>query len=240
MHAIRQIRHNRHFREPEMAVIPMIVAPDSVAVDVGANVGVYTSELSAAVGPRGKVYSFEPVAETFDILSALVRSARLANVSAFRMALGAQVGQCEMVVPDMDAFTGYYWAHLAQAGELGRREIVTISTLDEIYRSEKMTRVDFIKCDVEGCELDVVCGSQETVRRHKPAWLIEVSQKASDDIFRVLFGWGYRAYVLDGKLTETGRYRDKEFSNYFFLHAESALYERGVLAAAVLQDGKRE
>src|SRR5262247_3697198 len=78
-HAIRraytlyQITHNRYYREPEMTLIPFLVGKGDSAFDIGANVGVYTSELASAVGAAGKVYSFEPVQENYDILKALIR-----------------------------------------------------------------------------------------------------------------------------------------------------------------------
>jgi FkbM family methyltransferase len=220
-HSVYQIMHKRTFREPEMELIKSLVSGGSIAADVGANVGVYTMELSVAVGSQGKVYSFEPVEANFKILSALIRKAALNNVVPFRAAVGSKETDCEVVVPDMSGFTGYYWAHLAEPEERGRGEIVPMVTLDELHSRGTIDCLDFIKCDAEGSELEVIRGSLETIQSQKPGWLIEVSKGTSDDVFSTLRELGYRAFVLDTRLIETEQYRDKEFSNYFFFDPQS-------------------
>lgn len=44
--------------EPDLFYLPMLVSAGDMAIDVGANYGVYTKELSSIVGPSGKVISF--------------------------------------------------------------------------------------------------------------------------------------------------------------------------------------
>jgi len=226
-HAIRrayslyQITHNRYYREPEMAVISSLVSNGDVVFDIGANVGVYTYELSRAVGTSGSVHSFEPVAENYDILTALIRKARLSNVSAHQLAIGATVTESEILIPDMGDFTGYYWAHIRKPGEVGRTESVKVGTLDDLCRTRMIGRPDFIKCDVEGAELPVILGSQETIRSHRPGWLIEVSRETSGQVFKVFRDFGYRTFVLEKRFRETDTYLDKQFSNYVFLHPQS-------------------
>ncbi len=225
-HAVYQIRHNRHFQEPEMALIKSLVSRGDVVADIGANVGVYTNELSLAVGAQGKVLSFEPVSDNYDILQTLVVKAGLHNVSAYRIAIGSTPAECEIVIPEMSGFTGYYWAHIARPEDGGRREIVKVTTLDELHKDNIFDRLNFIKCDVEGAELDVIVGGLEMIRSQLPGWLIEVSKDRSRDVFALLRDLGYRAFVLDRKLIETNEYRDREFSNYFFLHPRSTAWKR--------------
>jgi FkbM family methyltransferase len=221
-----QIRRNRHYHEPEMALIRSLVRGGDCAFDVGANVGVYTNELSLAVGSTGKVHSFEPVAENYDILTALVGKASLANVFPHRLAVGAKAAECKILIPEMDGFLGYYWAHIADESEDGRAETVKMISIDELCRTEPVDPPDFIKCDVEGGEFGVISGGQEMLRRHRPGWLIEVSRDTSAQVFSALQDFGYRAFVLEGKLRETETYLDTKFSNYFFLHPQSPCWER--------------
>ena len=227
-HTVHQIMRNRHAREFEMALISSLVARGDFVADIGANVGVYSMEFSQAVGSQGRVYSFEPVGENYDILATLLRRAHLDNVSPFRVALGSRLTRCDMVIPEMSGFTGYYWAHVAKPGELGRRESADVLTLDEFCRRQTVTRLDFIKCDVEGGELEVILGGREITESQRPGWLMEVGRDTSGEVFRSLQGLGYRAFVLDGQLVETTSYRDKEFSNYFFFHPRSACWRRAL------------
>jgi FkbM family methyltransferase len=204
-----------------MLVLKSLVSPGDSVADIGANVGVYTEELSSLVGPTGHVYSFEPVSDTFEILQAVVNKANLSNVSTFNAALGSQPAEHEMVIPDLGGFTGYYWAHLARTDDAGRREKVKVLTLDGLWKANTIQRLDFIKCDVEGGELEVIRGALDLIRSDLPAWLLEVSRGTSGELFKILKGFGYHAFVYDKRLIETDGYRDKEFSNYFFLHPKS-------------------
>jgi FkbM family methyltransferase len=226
LHTVYQITRNKHFREPEMEILGRLIPQGAVVADVGANVGVYTHALALAVGAKGKVYSFEPVGHNYAILTALTRRTRLFNVVPINAAVGSKAAETEMLIPDMEGFTGYYWAHVAIPGEAGRRERVRVVRLDDMLRDGVLSGLHFIKCDVEGGELEVLLGAQEILRNHKPGCLIEVSKPTSARVFELFHQNGYRAFVLDGKLVETRHYRDREFSNYFFLHPASKTWER--------------
>lgn len=221
-----QVTKNRGFREPEIGILKSLVIPGDFVADVGANVGVYTKELSSLVGDKGQVYAFEPIGENYDILNLVIRKACLSNVRPFQAALGSYSRQCEMVIPELGGFTGYYWAHIAKPDDPGRRETVNVLALDELWDSGAILRLHFIKCDVEGAELEVVKGGLKLIRSLHPAWLLEVSGKTSDQIFGILHELGYHAFVYDQKLIPTEYYRNQEFSNYFFLHPSSECWGR--------------
>jgi FkbM family methyltransferase len=227
---VHQAATQRGFREPELSVLPALVGPGDQTADVGANAGVYTQELSRLVGPRGRVYAFEPLVANYDVLLAVTQKLRLENVSAHRMALAAQCGERQMTVPDLGGYTGYYWARFARADETGEK--VVVATLDSLWGQGLFPGLDFIKCDVEGSELEVLQGSVSVLRTHAPALLIEVSRDASGDVFGLLGDHGYRAFVYRGALVATPGYRDKEFSNYFFLRPDSKTWKRAHAAGA--------
>jgi FkbM family methyltransferase len=201
-----------------MQALKSLVSPGNSVADIGANVGVYTKELSSLVGSTGHVFSFEPIVDTFEILRAVITKANLCNVHPFNVALGSQPAEHEMVIPDLGGFTGYYWAHFARSGDTGRREKVKVLTLDELWKANTIKRLNFIKCDVEGGELEVIRGGLGLIGSQLPGWLLEVSRETSDELFRIFKGFGYQSFVYDKQLIKTEGYRDKEFSNYFFLH----------------------
>lgn len=103
-----------------------------------------------------------------------------------------------------------------------------VKTLDEFWagRGEK---ADFIKCDVEGAELLVFRGGEETLRRDKPMVFSEMLRKWTagfgyhpNDILDFFQGLGYRCFTLsDGGLKSFGRVgEDTIETNFFFLHPE--------------------
>jgi FkbM family methyltransferase len=178
------------------------------------------------VGSYGRVYAFEPILENYEILEAVIKKARLCNVDPFHAALGSEMGERMMVIPDLEGFTGFYWAHFADTGESGRQRTVNVLTLDKLKENKKIQRLDFIKCDVEGRELEVIGGGLGLIRSQLPGWLLEVSRRASSGVFSILKNIGYRAFVYNSKLIETENYRDKEYSNYFFFHPSSHIWKR--------------
>lgn len=222
----RQILKNQTFHEPEMNLLKSLVFMGDRVADVGANVGAYTLELSHLVGSSGNVYSFEPISENYDILQTVVRKAGLSNVQSFHAALGSTAGHSEMVIPDSGVFVGFYLAHLAEPGDSGRRMTVDVRTLDDLWRTKAITDLDFIKCDVEGGELEVIRGGLELIQSQRPGWLLEVSRETSGELFGLLRALGYQAFVYADKLIRTESYRHKEFSNYFFFHSQSKMWRR--------------
>lgn len=226
-HLSRIILRDRYSREPEMDALEGLIVPGDVVADVGANAGSYTKQFSSLVGPQGRVYSFEPIPETFEVLQQVVRRAGLENVSIFQIALGPHARHGRMVIPQEDGFTGYYLAHFAKPDEAGNVVGVTVRAFDGLTKDQGIDRLDFIKCDVEGSELDVLYGSADLILRFKPGWLIEVSRATSEEVFEFLVHrHGYQAYVYSGGLVPTRMYRDKEYSNYFFVHRYSAVWQR--------------
>jgi FkbM family methyltransferase len=223
---VNQIIKGRGFHEPEMTVVKSLLCGKEAVADIGANAGVYTMLFASLVGPGGTVYSFEPIAANYDILQTLIKKARFSNVRSFPAALGARSERREMVIPDLGGFTGYYWAHFAHSRDSGKREVVEVFTLDELWERRTIARLDFVKCDVEGSEFDVIRGGIQLIKDQRPGWLLEVSRQASDMVFSVLKGLGYRAFVYDQQLIQTDGYKDKKFSNYFFFHPDSKIWSR--------------
>jgi FkbM family methyltransferase len=223
---VRQVVSHRGTPEPELAALRQIVSRGDRAADVGANCGIYTFELSSLVGPEGRVYAFEPIPENFRILDAVVYEAGLSNVVTFHAALAASAGSREMTIPEAGAFRGLYMARMSKPADRGRRVQVPAVVLDDLWRDRRVDSLDFIKCDVEGAELEVLAGAEQLLRAQLPGWLVEVARATSREVFDIFNRLGYRAFVLQGKLVPTSGYRDKEFSNYFFFHPTSKYWSR--------------
>src|SRR5689334_13567390 len=79
--------------EPDLFALRNLVRRGACCFDIGANIGVYTKELSALVGPTGKVKAFEPVQETFAALSRNIRRLGLKNVEVYNLAIFDRQGR---------------------------------------------------------------------------------------------------------------------------------------------------
>jgi len=218
---VRRILKNVYRKEKEIVALESIINIGDQVADIGANVGEYTIKLSSLVGKEGQVYSFEPIWGNYNILEAVVQNACLSNVRLFKQALGYKSGKQNMVIPDMEGFDGFAWAHFIQHSEPGKIETVDVFTIDELWDEKVFERLDFIKCDVEGAELEVILGGLRFLKVLHPCLLIEISKKNSEAVFELLKKLGYRVFVYDVNLIETKEYLNKRFSNYFFFHPKS-------------------
>lgn len=200
------------FREPELDLVAALVATGDVAVDVGANHGMWTLALSPAVGEAGRVYSFEPVPFTFGVLSAVVRRGRLANVTLLNKGCSDRVATMEMTVPlQSSGSSDDLQAHLAQRGgedDGDGGESVEIScemtTLDSALAG--VEGVSLLKLDIEGAELLALRGAAGLIARERPAIVCEVDAEflagfgqEPRDVVEFLGQWGYEAHRYDGQ-----------------------------------------
>lgn len=213
-HYARKLAHDAG--EPEMCVISYLLPPGGCAIDLGANFGLYTRFLSETAGPKGTVHAVEPVPSTFDVLVSNVRRLRLKNVVVHNVAVSNRERIATMKVPKYESGgENYYEARISESESAGDRTIhVRANRLDDLFG--RLGRIDFVKCDVEAHELNVLRGATEILRVHRPAWLVEVSGDPDEhgssaaEVIRLMAKAGYRMYRIDA---ERG-------SNYFFLRPE--------------------
>ncbi len=223
-HYLRVVKNFSDSEEPDLAMVKRLVKSGDLVVDIGANIGVYTSRLSKLVGTAGTVISIEPIPPTYDVLQNTVSRLGFGNCVLVNAALAAATGSAVMEVPiGSSGSENLYRAHIVNtpSGENLAHYKVRVETLDNLLRGEER-RVSFIKVDVEGAELGLLQGSHETIKRSKPIWLIEVNDdpdiesNSGNKVFRLLEGAGYKAFWYDGKELRS-RQRGESSVNYFFL-----------------------
>ena len=216
----------RAAEEPEMRVIRHLLPAGGTALDLGANFGLYARYLADMVGSTGQVHSVEPMPTTYAVLVANVRRLGLSRVTAHHAALSDRDGEVTMAVPVYAAGgANYYEARVVDGSATdGLRTVrVPARTLDGLFGA--LQRIDFIKCDVEGHELNVLRGAEGINQRHRPSWMIEVSGdldwagSTAEDVVRLMRKNGYAEYLLDGKRVRRRATGDRAV-NYFFLRPE--------------------
>lgn len=188
--------------EKEMLLLAQLVRPGWICLDVGAAGGTHLWLLSRLVGSTGHVIGVEPRRRSVAVLRRLQRWFAWRNVTVLRVALAETAGKARLLVPRMVRTE----AHLVP-GAVGLVasssvvEEVSQWTLDGLVERVELPRVDLIKCDVEGAEELVFRGARETLRRWRPAVLVEIEQRhlarygrRADAIPEMLRAHGYRMY----------------------------------------------
>ena len=180
-----RLRKNRH----ELAYLSRHVTNGMTVLDVGANKGAFTYWLSRYVGPQGRVYAFEPQPELRPYLAYLKSSFKLTNVIIVDEALSDKTG-CETMFRET---VGAGHATFDGRRRYSEQFPVRKTTLDAFVERASLTDIAFIKIDVERHEHAVLAGGLETIKRFRPALLIEVhgDLAAQGEVFPVLRDLGY-------------------------------------------------
>jgi len=177
------------------------------AVDVGAYKGGYTYWMRHAVGADGVVLAFEPQPEAASYLQSCVDAFGWANVVAVESALSSEPGSLVLLRPGAAPSPA---ASLVGASLPPGPHATTViaDTLDRhVARHAAGRRVRFLKCDVEGHELAVFRGAENTLRESHPAILVEcevrhLSGHTVADVFEHLTALGYRGFFFRGGRAE--------------------------------------
>lgn len=214
------------FLDKELFLLQDLVPSGGVVVDVGAAGGVHTLLASRLVGPAGRVVAIEARPGSVRILRAWRRVLGLGNVQVLSMAVGATPGSLDLRVPLVPtrshAVGGDDGSLLARLPAVTRT--VGMTTLDLVATARGLQRLDLVKVDVEGAELDVLEGGAATISTHRPVLLVEVfdawlrrSGHSAADVFAWLRERDYRAHRLtdDGLVEVTAA--DRAEHNYLFL-----------------------
>ena len=149
----------------ERQLLKRILSEGAVAVDAGANIGIYSQFLSRCVGPTGVVHSFEPSPENFRRLQSATR--KLANVRLSQAAVGECSERSKLYVSDklnVDHRT------YATKGDSRCAVAIDIIALDDYFRPGQ--RVDLIKMDVQGYELHALRGGNRVLADNPTAKLL--------------------------------------------------------------------
>ncbi|GLR65888.1 hypothetical protein GCM10010909_05660 [Acidocella aquatica] len=150
---------------------------NGVAIDVGAHGGQIT-RLLAGLAPDGFVVAVEPSGYTRSILRAALWLRRCTNTVVFAAALGSNFGTMLIRTPlkrrgDM----GYGLANLIEGGANSICEPVALVTLDSLAEQLALTRVDFIKADIEGFEAELIRGAHHVLKTFRPAVYLEMNDE---------------------------------------------------------------
>jgi len=180
-----------------LSLYKSVLVEDDIVIDVGANVGRHTLEMSLLVGDKGRVLSFEPLESAFKSLCELVlNNNKQGVVSTYNVALGDVNGVRSFVsVKDFPEYSGFKerMYHCLDV----RKEVINIPVraLDS-YLTE-IDRCKLIKFDCEGGELLAMKGAWHLISKFKPVIVFELGDNS-------LLNYPYTAYDYFHFLDELG------------------------------------
>ncbi len=182
------LRKYGEFSPGESELFRQLVQPGMAVVEVGANIGAHTVELSRLVGPQGHVVAFEPQRLVFQTLCANLALNSCANVLALPFAVGAEEGTIRVPVLAPDRSNNFGGLSLRGATEGEPVRLVAIDGMG-------LGACHVLKLDVEGMEVEALRGAAGTIAAHRPVIYAENDRaERSHELLSLLLSWNYRLY----------------------------------------------
>ncbi|SHH40465.1 FkbM family methyltransferase [Bradyrhizobium erythrophlei] len=175
---IRCLRYRLRTEKLQIKTMICLNLRGATVLDIGANKGLYCFWMMRAVGPSGHVIAFETQPEMRNGIERQKLRFDWSNLRVMNVALSDLDGEMN----------------------LSRQRIGDGSATLDTIADEIFSKLKFIKCDVEGHELNVFLGGAQTIRRHRPVVQFEstVTDQRTQDIFHFFRSLGYSGVLLLG------------------------------------------
>ncbi len=193
----RSLRTRFRGEAPTVKFIRQLNRPGTTMLDIGANHGDIGIFISRAAGADGRLVSFEAQPELGPHLENVKRQFGLQNQTIINQGLSSEPGTLTMrrrKIGDGGATV----ADLNPSEDPGDTLSIPMTTLDTILPELGVEHVSFIKCDVEGHELEVFRGGREMLTRDHPVLVFESHDSELEDnrLYDFLTELGYEGYFF--------------------------------------------
>jgi FkbM family methyltransferase len=216
---------NNQLYEPDVANLMLqFVTPGDVVVDVGANVGFFTTLLATLTGPGGRVLSFEPDAGNLARLHGNIAINAFGHVTVVAQPASAGAGEVEFFINSDNSGGNALWdvgsfpgnAKSAAAPQPLKLQATTVD--DEIKRLG-LPAPKLVKIDTEGAELEVLRGCRDLLTGQRTPFVIAESHpfglaKMNASLSQL------RAFMAEFGYATFGLFNDGAMPRFIPLHTE--------------------
>lgn len=201
--------------EADLTVRALMKIRNPVIFDIGANIGTYATWVARwAMDNNGRVYCFEPQRQIFQMLCGNMAINNINNVHAFPMAIGKEETYIDLPEVDYMKDGSSFGAFSLDGVDRKRYENlpnsmqrVKLTTIDKFMKEYNVPKIDFMKIDAEGLDIDVIEGARETINIYKPDLLVEflnlgsskdedTSEEGRVKAIELLQSFGYNTHIV--------------------------------------------
>ncbi len=187
--------------EPEtIKIFKDLLKEGATVVDIGTNIGYYTVIAGKRVGPKGKVFAYEPNRDSFNLLQQNIKINNFKNITPVNIALSDSLGRRVLYFGDNKCTHSF-----SDNRKTGRNELVETDTLDNSLKKHGSPKIDMIKMDIEGAEILALEGMIETIER-SPGLIIFTEfypkairrlGKSPIEFLKKMQGLGFSIFAID-------------------------------------------
>lgn len=199
----KSIYYTGTYEKGTLHILKKVLKENNVFVDIGANIGLMSILSSSIVKNKGCVYSFEPNPNTYKILKENISINNISNIELSRYAIGNK-SESSVIYDNLESNRGSS-SLIKPEVETDKYDIEVVRLSD--YFENKDIKIDLIKADIEGYELEALNGAIEILKRDNPPMLIvecsEIRDNVNDNNREELFNFitkvnKYKIFKLQG------------------------------------------
>ena len=206
------------YSEIELSIIMKFIKKGDYVFDIGSNIGAFTVPFLKKIGKSGKVFSFEPQREIYEILKMNIDKNERHNIELFELGLGMEKTTIDLTFINYNVIDNFGGVSLVQnknnpffPNKNDAKQKIKITTLDQFLHLKKC---NFVKLDVEGMELDVLNGGKSFLNKFRPIMWIENHRVFPNKLNELLLESDYSLYWVLSYLFNPQNHR-KSNINYF-------------------------
>ncbi|MEQ8560268.1 MAG: FkbM family methyltransferase [Cytophagales bacterium] len=168
----RQIIETGYFEKNSVDCFKRLIGKNEIVLDIGANIGFFTLMFSRLVGDQGVVVAFEPTNRYYSELIFNIELNELRNCTVEKIGLSSSSSEKTIFVGDSSATIHYTNDDI----DSRPREIIKLKSLDQYLADSSLSKVDFIKVDIDGHEPEFLVGAMNSIQEYHPKMYLEISQ----------------------------------------------------------------
>ena len=200
--------------------IKKMIKPGDVVVDIGANLGYFSIIFSKLIRPNGKLISIEPVPVFYNLLAKSLKGKR--NCTVYNYALGLENKNITMSIPNEG---GFFRTGLAQVAENASAQNYNFEStmIKGSQLLSNLTKIDYIKCDIEGYEKYVLPELFELLLKFKPIVQVETISTIANPVFKFMEDLNYARFnLINGQLIKNYALGE-DMGDYLFVPVEKEI-----------------
>lgn len=157
-----------------------------IVFEVGAFIGFHALRMSEIVGAKGKVIAIEAISENFELLKKNIEINKIKNIIPINKAIWNYRGSLLFHIDEKQKTSA-----LNNIVKTKEQKKLPCDTLDNIYDELKLPKVDFVRIQTNGAEIEALKG-MENILTGKPKLLVAVPYKNRNEVQKLLENYGYQ------------------------------------------------
>lgn len=202
------VHYNQGFEYNTLNLFESYLKKDSIFLDVGANIGLFTLIASKTIGKEGKIYSFEPNPIIYKIFVENLKINNINNVLYFNKGLSDKEEKSYLIIPDdIKAQYGDAYSYVSSNKKNEKNFNIELTTIDSFMEENNLKKLDIIKIDIEGGELICLKGAEKLLDSiNKPIIIFEAYEK-----FTNRFNYSVSDIII---FLTTKKYKIQQYDNF--------------------------